>query len=325
MRALRHSLPLPAVAITVVLALCSCAPGPDVPASPGASHSSEAVAVLTASRWRELAPLPVAAVNAAFAATENGVYAAGGIVNGVPSNAAWRYDRASDKWTELPPMPTARQYAAAVVGPDKRLYVIGGSDMDTLHVPVMEVYDPHEDAWISSVEAYSSWAPGAAVDGDGIVVAGDAHVQRYDIADGSWAEVGNYVEDILGVINLVEHPSKRIVLYGAGHFRWLDEAVRDSGILVKSPERRDFAGLAAGPDGRFYEIGGQPLGGGEAIASVHAFDPSTAEWGSAPRLPEPLGFVRASTLGESILVLGPSVDESVTKLYELPFVSEPGS
>ena len=263
--------------------------------------------------------MPIAAADPAFAATETLAYAFGGVIDGVLSDAAWSYDRASNEWTELPSMPTARQRAAAVIGADGRVYVIGGSDPNTLHVPVMEVYDPRNGTWTTS-ESYSSWAPGAIVDDGGIIVAGDAQVRRYDIGTDTWTDVGFYVEDILGVINIVRHgPSDRLILHGAGRFRWLDEATGRGGVLVQSPEMHDFAGFAAGPDGRLYEIGGQPLGGGEGIADVNVFDPRTATWERSVPLPEPIKFVRAVGLSSSILILGPTDDAGATKLLELPF------
>ena len=269
--------------------------------------------------WHQLAQLPIAVSDPAFAATETLAYAAGGVVGGALSNAAWSYDRATDEWTQLAPMPTPRQRAAAVIGADARFYVIGGSDLNAGQISVMEVYDPADGSWTTE-ESFSSWAPGAVADEGGFIVAGDAQVRRYDIGTATWTEVGSYVEDILGVINLVRHmPSGRLILYGAGRFRWLDEAIADGGIRVESPERHDYAALAAGPDGRLYEIGGQPLGGGEGLADVNVFDPRTATWAPGVPLPEPISFVRAASLTGSILILGPTADQGATKLVELSF------
>src|SRR5688572_1285281 len=300
---------LPVAALVVLIAGCGGAQSslPTSSAEPIAAPTPRTTSAEPGA-WNELAPLPIAAADPAFAATETVAYALGGVVDGLLSDAAWSYDRGSDEWTELPPMPTARQRAAAVIGADGRVYAIGGSDLNTLHIPVMEVYDPTNGTW-TTAESYSSWAPGAIVDDGGIVVAGDAQVRRYDIGTATLTEVGSYVEDILGVINIVRHgPSDRLILYGAGRFRWLDEAIAGGGVLVQSPEMHDFAGLAAGPDGRLYEIGGQPLGGGKGIADVNVFDPRTATWERSVPLPEPIKFVRAVGLSSSILILGPTDD-----------------
>ena len=264
-RGSRRANRLPVAVLVVLIAGCggarpalttSSAEPVDVPVPPTTSAAPGA--------WNELAPLPIAAGDPAFAATETLAYAAGGVVDGAVSDAVWIYDRASDEWTELPPMPTARQRAAAVIGADGRLYVIGGSDLNTLQSSVMEVYDPADGTW-TTVESFTSWAPGAIVDDGGIIVAGDAQVQRYDIGTATWTQVGSYVEDILGAINIVRHgPSGRLILYGAGRFRWLDEAIAGGGILVQSPVMHDFAGSPRGPMGGCTRSVGSRSGAGTA-------------------------------------------------------------
>ncbi len=56
------------------------------------------------------------------------------------------FDPATETWETLPPMPTPRENCAAALGPDGRIYVIGGDDF-THALDTVEAYDPKTKRW----------------------------------------------------------------------------------------------------------------------------------------------------------------------------------
>lgn len=63
------------------------------------------------------------------------------------------YDPATDEWTRLPDMPTARLQFGAALGGDGRIYVMGGWDQATgAVVRRVDVYDPATGQWIPGEE-----------------------------------------------------------------------------------------------------------------------------------------------------------------------------
>src|SRR5207249_2121084 len=81
--------------------------------------------------WSTLAPMPTARVFlAAVAGADGRIYAIGGFnyfglnngVDAVALNTVEAYNPASNSWSTLAPMPTARGYLAAVAGADGRIY-----------------------------------------------------------------------------------------------------------------------------------------------------------------------------------------------------------
>lgn len=312
--------------MALTLALVACGPTPPAPSGslPATSPAASVVRV-SAGEWVALADLPAPVTVAAFAAAGDVAYVAGGLTDGEPSALAWRYDVAANAWTELPPLPTARAYAGAVIGPDGRFYVISGSIEGQPELQsVVEAYDPADGQWHRLADALGGWSVGAAVDGESIVSAGDAVIERYDIGADQWAEVGSYVEDVLGVMSMVRDPrTEGLLLYAGGTFRWLDESLGNVGLSVTSPAAHGFLTVAPGPDGLIYELGGEPLtwDGARILNGVQTFDTRTAEWAEGPELPEPLGPTRAVGLPDRILALGITADGAATRLYALEFAA----
>ncbi len=56
---------------------------------------------------------------------------------------AWRYDPGTDRWEELPPMPTRRAYAGAATAAG-RIFVIGGYDGQSA-LQEVEIYQPAKE------------------------------------------------------------------------------------------------------------------------------------------------------------------------------------
>src|SRR5439155_1324569 len=65
------------------------------------------------------------------------------------TNTVECYSPTLNKWTTVAPMPTARALAAAVLGSNGRLFVIGGTTSSSLSTPtnVVESYNPNTNTW----------------------------------------------------------------------------------------------------------------------------------------------------------------------------------
>lgn len=66
--------------------------------------------------------------------------------NGLPLDSAEVLDLESQRWCELPPLPTARAGASAVAVGDQ-LMVMGGMDAQQSPLASVEVYHPDEGKW----------------------------------------------------------------------------------------------------------------------------------------------------------------------------------
>lgn len=88
------------------------------------------------------APLPEARTEVAGTAWRDGMAVLGGLTAaGTASAKVHLYDPKDDKWTDAPALPTPLHHTAAVVGPDGRLWVLGG------YVTRGEAWSPSSDVW----------------------------------------------------------------------------------------------------------------------------------------------------------------------------------
>ena len=152
-----------------------------------------------AKTWAVKASMPTArGALAAVAGPDGLIYALGGLVYdpetslGLSVNASETYNPTTNTWVSAPPMQQARSDFAAVIGPDSRVYVIGG-EYDNYNTIGREV--------LSSVEAYSftshTWtyvAPlpmaddivGATIGADGRIYAVGTNVYAYNVSTNIW-------------------------------------------------------------------------------------------------------------------------------------------
>jgi non-specific serine/threonine protein kinase len=103
--------------------------------------------VFDGTRWVDAADIPTPREHLAGASDGRYVYAVGGRELSVADNSAVfeRYDPLTDRWEQLPPMPTARGgLAAAVAG---GLLVAAGGEESTGVFPTVEAYDLATGAW----------------------------------------------------------------------------------------------------------------------------------------------------------------------------------
>ncbi len=129
--------------------------GPNGGASAGAPNSTYAERYVgTSDTWQVLAPMPVAAADAAAAPDGLGHILVFGGIDATGSSrvkTVQRYDIATDSWsTSTAPMPVALSGHEAVLGGDGRVYVLGG-DAGAMGAAAAQsavhVYDPANDTW----------------------------------------------------------------------------------------------------------------------------------------------------------------------------------
>jgi N-acetylneuraminic acid mutarotase len=109
-----------------------------------------------------------------------------------PDVSFYRYNPATDQWTELPIPPSQQPHIGGVAGAiGKKFYVVGGTyEGDN----VLEVYDPTTNAWSTraSMGSVRSRSAGGALNGKLYVIAGSANGQAvpttsvYDPATNAW-------------------------------------------------------------------------------------------------------------------------------------------
>ena len=141
--------------------------------------------------WGAVKPMPTARERAAAARGLDGtIYVAGGsngsaVDSSSPLEVLEAYNAATNSWTTLKHMNTARDGAAAVTGIDGRIYVIGGFGVSG-SLKSVEAYDPTANAW-TNVTAMNT-----ARDGLGAVLGTDG--QMYAIGGENGPEVLSSVE-----------------------------------------------------------------------------------------------------------------------------------
>lgn len=101
--------------------------------------------------WRTLSPLGVGRSHPAVSVYQDKIYSFGGGGDDFKSlNLSEVYDPASDRWSQLAPMPTQRSGASAVTLGDA-IYVLGGGfkkpDGRFKFLTTVEAYYPKDDRW----------------------------------------------------------------------------------------------------------------------------------------------------------------------------------
>lgn len=205
-------------------------------------------------------PDPIARFSSAVTTGPDGrIYAFGGHYQGgsyVPLAHAEVLDPSTDTahapaWKALPPMPTARAGASAVVasGPDgrPRIFVIGGYAYAT-PLATVEVYDPEMHTWAAGRSMATPRGYFAAATGhDGLIYA-----------------IGGYNgAQALAVVEV----------YDPRLDSWLPPP---QGGYRPMPTARYCVASTLGLDGRIYVFGGSP--GVFTVPTVEAYDPAGNSW-----------------------------------------------
>jgi N-acetylneuraminic acid mutarotase len=247
--------------------------------------------------WSTLPSNPVPVHHGASASIGRKFYLFGGFrlpdtgkAGWYPENKAWVFDLDSQKWSVLPPMPTARgALAATAVG--KKVYVSGGAGIpQDIELPdglvgggpvelygTLEVFDTESNAWskLASMPTPRNHHSIAAVDGKVYAIGGrvgscysggwSSNVwmnEAYDIAANTWA------------------------------------------MRAPMPTARSGTGTAA-LAGRIYVLGGESwvddFGG--VFRANEVYDPNANIWSRAARMITPRHGFAVAQVGNSIYAI----------------------
>ena len=224
--------------------------------------------------WSAIASLPTAlyAFPAVFNRT-NYIYIFGGLTNvttGTETAKVLRYSVSANTWTTMAPMPIAVAGSAAALGPDGKIYVVGGTSGGAT-TSAVQVYDPAANAWTISTplpEGLSASAMG--VDSVGrLIVMGGMDANGNDVADvwrsqqlatpdslpvltqfpGTNATYqGAYTSTIAATGNpqpvyaLVSGPTNMTVDYFSGQISWTPQGLGQIGAIPVTIAATNYAG-----------------------------------------------------------------------------------
>jgi N-acetylneuraminic acid mutarotase len=136
-------------------------------------------------RWITCKPLPtprtaLCAVTATDSTGHRLLFAIGGRNFDIPGNGlnlVEAYDPITDNWSMRSPMPLGLHGITATLGPEGKIYVLGGTNSKVTDTNEVQVYDPATDRWSTSVAmpygqecACSTFIPGA--NGEVVVLGG---------------------------------------------------------------------------------------------------------------------------------------------------------
>jgi streptogramin lyase len=219
---------------------------------------------------------PLATARSTLAATtgrDGKIYALGGVVGSLASDAVEVYDPIMGRWSALPAMPTARAWLAAVTAPDGRIYAIGGQLIALATLAdggvalsanasgAVEVYDPASGHWSSGPSLPTArWAHAAVLGPDGAIY-------------------------VMGGQTDSSTPTDAV-----------ERLLPDGGWQGVTPLSSARSGLAAavGPDGRLYAVSGY-IHGGAAVGTLDVYDTTTGNWSAGNPLPTPRYGLAAAT------------------------------
>ncbi len=244
-------------------------------------------------QWETKAPLPARRHHAGAAALGNRLYVLGGFTKSFlsiwsPVATAYRYDPASDVWTEVAPLPTARG-ALAVAVLSGKLYAVGGY-AEGGNTGALEVYDPATNSWNSKAPLPTprDHLAVAAVGGRLYAIGGRldrnygrnlAVVEAYDPTTDRWTSVAPLPTPRSGIAAAVI--ADRIYVVGGeapeGTFR-TNEAYSPASnrweTVAPMPTGRHGLG-AATVNHHLYAIAGGPTPGGSFSHTNERYDPGS--------------------------------------------------
>lgn len=234
------------------------------------------IEIFDGERWRDGQRIPRRRDSLAAATDGRHVYAVGGRWGSYERNLAFleRYDPATDTWTSLPPMPTARGSIGADIV-DGRLVVVGGETVAGA-LDTVEAFDLASQEW-RPFPSLPAPRHGAAV-----VTVGS---RLYTLGGAE----GVALSGPTGAVHELTPPPRQLRPAG-----WDD--------LGAAPLARQQVATAA-VDGIVWVVGGLETVD-VATTTVAGLDPETGEWQQAADLPEALHHAMAVNYRDELVVIG---------------------
>jgi hypothetical protein len=242
----------------------------------------------------------------------------------LPIKENFHEDSSKEYWKTLEPMPTQRQeISAAVIGED--IYVIGGSDITTSALDIVEVYNTKTDTWrtISPMPAKLHHMASSSYQGKIFVIGGLDNdwipvnsLYIYDPQKDVWTK-GADMPTARGALTSQFIDGKMYVVGGGRGMPNNENEVYDpitDSWEKKSPMPTAREHLVSGvADGKLYVIGGRIMDYTHNLPSNEVYDPITDTWSILEDLPTPRGAVAGGSWNNTIFVLG---GETQGKVFE---------
>lgn len=220
------------------------------------------------------------------------------------------YDGASGRasWTPGTAMPFVRFYLATVVGPDGRIYAIGGESHGGKATRTVQAYDVRTGIWTRCAPMpFASAGPIAATVGGKIYVIGaGGKVQVYDPGRNVWRIAGSLPAGVTASA-AVAGPGSTIYVIGSSDPTDLEVFDTRGNVWTrraKKPRDQHGGAVASGPDGRLYDAGGATYRL-NSVVSIEVYDPGTNRWSYRAQIPTPrYGAAAATGPDGRVYVLG---------------------
>lgn len=205
-------------------------------------------------------------------------------------------------WTQPTVMPGARAGFGAAVGPDGRIYLVGGQISPDHYdvVSPVDIYDPAKNIWTKGAPMLTSRVGLVVATGpDGLIYAIGgfdssgkvvATVEAYNTLTDTWSKVTplpepRYYETSSGAAvgsdgllysiggrTLGNTPTDTVLAYDVNAKKWTSR--------MPAPYVGDPIAITAGPDGKIYAAFG-------VSGLFAAYDPVANAWTTLPQLPNP--------------------------------------
>jgi hypothetical protein len=259
-----------------------------LPAAPATPVANEAP-------WQDLARHPFPVVDNLADTWDGRVYSVSGVDATRWRDETTRFDPETGGWTELAPIPTAREKPNGAII-DGKFYVVGGWDTDgDTAIPTMEIYDIATDSWSTGAPIPTAWAASgnAVLDGKLYLVGGcrascgGTEVWIYDPVEDDWSAAAPYpqqaswthcgaIDGLLYCAGGSRGPTGNAYVYDPAAGQWLP--------IAPMPQPQ-WGGAYAVANGRLLVTGG--VIGGQVTNQGYAYDPRADAWEPLPNANHP--------------------------------------